>query len=395
MKTKKLSTILITILVVIVEYGGCKQSVAQDNNFIVIDVMKNYPSKKLILQDFMDVEYIPLETNDNFICQGMVLAVGKKIILIKNKIKDGDIFIFNRNGKGLNKINRMGNGNEEYTNISGITLDEDKNEIFVNDFLARKILVYDLLGKFKRSFKHKDEASYLYIYNYDDRNLICNDNSFHLEGERNKQSFFIISKEDGNIIKKIEISFKKEKTPTLTFILDNKRANSITPRNFPIIPYNNNWIFMIPSSDTIFKYSTLNHKVNPFIIRTPSIQSMDPEVFLFPGILTQKYYFLETVKKEYKINTQTDFPRKKLLYDVIKKSIYEYIVYNNDYNGRIENMSTKTINNEIYFWDKIEPDILIQANKKGEIKGRLKEIAENLEEDSNPIIMLVKHKKQQ
>ena len=123
MKTKKLSTILITILVVIVEYGGCKQSVAQDNNFIVIDVMKNYPSKKLILQDFMDVEYIPLETNDNFICQGMVLAVGKKIILIKNKIKDGDIFIFNRNGKGLNKINRMGNGNEEYTNISGITLD--------------------------------------------------------------------------------------------------------------------------------------------------------------------------------------------------------------------------------------------------------------------------------
>ena len=122
---------------------------------------------------------------------------------------------------------------------------------------------------------------------------------------------------------------------------------------------------------------------------------MDPEVFLFPGILTQKYYFLETVKKEYKINTQTDFPRKKLLYDVIKKSIYEYIVYNNDYNGRIENMSTKTINNEIYFWDKIEPDILIQANKKGEIKGRLKEIAENLEEDSNPIIMLVKHKKQQ
>ena len=32
------------------------------NELITVDVTKNYPEKELTLQDFMDVEYIPLET---------------------------------------------------------------------------------------------------------------------------------------------------------------------------------------------------------------------------------------------------------------------------------------------------------------------------------------------
>jgi len=47
--------------------GGNKQS---DNEFITVDVTASYPKKELILQDFMDVEYIPLETGGEFYCQG-------------------------------------------------------------------------------------------------------------------------------------------------------------------------------------------------------------------------------------------------------------------------------------------------------------------------------------
>ena len=35
----------------------------------------------------------------------------------------------------------------------------------------------------------------------------------------------------------------------------------------------------------------------PLIIRTPSIQSMVPEVFLCPSIVTDDFYFMEIVKK--------------------------------------------------------------------------------------------------
>ena len=50
-----------------------------------------FPKKELALQDFMDVEYIPLETNDDFVNQGFVQAIGKEFILVKNYRDDGDI----------------------------------------------------------------------------------------------------------------------------------------------------------------------------------------------------------------------------------------------------------------------------------------------------------------
>jgi len=97
----------------------------QNDGLITVDVSRSYPKKELILQDFMNVEYIPLETNDEFITQGRVRAVGKEFILVQNWVRDGDIFVFDRTtGKGLRKINRRGQGPEEYQNVIGILLGE-------------------------------------------------------------------------------------------------------------------------------------------------------------------------------------------------------------------------------------------------------------------------------
>lgn len=58
----------------------------------------------------MDVEYIPLETTDEFITQGVVMAISDKYILTKNYVNDGYIYIFDRKtGKGIRKINRKKN----------------------------------------------------------------------------------------------------------------------------------------------------------------------------------------------------------------------------------------------------------------------------------------------
>ena len=152
---RKIFFILAIILIVTTESKGQGQT---GDNVITVDVMKNYSSKKeLIFQDFMDVEYIVLETNDDFVNQGFVMDIGEQIILVKNRINDGDIFVYDRNGKALRKINNKGQKiSEEYTNIRTITLDEDNGEMFVNDTNTRKIYVYDLYGKFKRSFNHQE-----------------------------------------------------------------------------------------------------------------------------------------------------------------------------------------------------------------------------------------------
>lgn len=57
MKRINVALAIILFLAIVAESKGQKQT--GSNDFITVDVVKNYSSKKeLILQDFMDVEYI-------------------------------------------------------------------------------------------------------------------------------------------------------------------------------------------------------------------------------------------------------------------------------------------------------------------------------------------------
>ena len=288
----KTNIILAIILLVITGCGGNKQSTG---DLIIVDVTKSYPKKELILQDFMDVEYLMLETTDEFLTQGSVQDVGKEYLLVKNRINDGDIFIFDRKtGKGLRKINRQGQGPEEYVRLNGITLDEANGEIFVKS-PANKILVYDLYGKFKRCLNFSKDVSYSDIFDYDKDNLICYDMSdYHNKGEdRGKSYHVIISKLDGSITQEILIPFTKINTPIVS------NGNGTIAGYFPQIrPSHGKWILVDLSSDTLYNYAP-NGRLSPFIVRTPSAHFMDTEVFLTIGILTDRYYFMETIKNEF------------------------------------------------------------------------------------------------
>ena len=95
-------------LIILLVCVGCQWSNESGNDLIIVDVTINYPKKELILQDFMDVEYIPLETNDKFVCGGLVMACGSKYLVVRNRNSDGNIYIFDRSGKGISKINCKG-----------------------------------------------------------------------------------------------------------------------------------------------------------------------------------------------------------------------------------------------------------------------------------------------
>ena len=385
--------IFLTILFLTAGCGGNRQSGIGSDGLITVDVTKNYPKKELILQDFMEVEYIALETGGEFYTQGSVRAIGKEIILIMNRIDDGDIFVFDRNGAGLRKINRMGRGGEEYLSVMGIVLDEDNEEMFVHDYNGQKIMVYDLFGNFKRRINNVEGIRYDEIYNFDEESLICSEIYLELDGATtDNPPFFIISKQDGSIVKDIQIPFEKKKSTIMMHIIDNS-INMVTVSCIPIIPHNNSWILTEVSTDTIYRILE-DYSMSPFISRTPSIQSMNPEVFLLPSILTDRYYFMHTVKNEFDFSTNRGLSRTHLVYDRQEKTIYEYTVHNDDYSDkRVVDMVRESINSEIAFWQRIEADDLVEDYENGVLTGRLKEIAADLEEESNPVIMLVKYKK--
>jgi hypothetical protein len=133
--------------------------------------------------------------------------------------------------------------------------------------------------------------------------------------------------------------------------------------------------------------------MEPVIARTPPIQSMNTEIYLFPGAQTGRYCFMETVTKEKPTQGWTGFPETQLVYDRQDNGIYECVVTNGDYSGgEAVNMMKKPVNREIAFQQKIEALDLVEALEKGQLKGRLKEIAEGLTEEANPVIMLVKRR---
>ena len=382
----------ISVMILLVVLAGCGENKQSNDDLIVVDVLKSYPKKELILQDFMDVEYIPLEISDEFVCQGWVQDISKDILIVRNNMNDGDIFVFDRKtGKGIQKINRKGQGNEEYTGMSKIVVDEDDHEIYVNNHTARKIMVYDIEGNFQRSLKQNDDLYFFSIFNFDRENLICNNHNVI-----DKSPFRIVSKQHGSLIKDITIPFEEKKSIYVTIRDEATNMINVTsPGTYnPIIQNFGTWVLVDYSADTIYSYLP-DHTMKPFILRTPSIESMDPEVFLFLNTITDRYYFMESVKIEYDFNKDDGFPATDLLYDKIEKSIFEYTVYNDDYaNKKNVNMKSSSINNEIAVWQRIEAFELVEAYEKGELKdGKLKEIASKMDAEDNPVIMLIKHKK--
>lgn len=376
---------------------ACNQSDTQNDAIITIDVSKSYPQKELIVQDFMDVEYIPLETTDEFLTQGMVMAVGTEILLIKNRINDGDLFVFDiKTGKALRKINRKGEGGEEYVSIAEIVLDEANDEMFVIAYSGSKISVYDLYGNFKRSFKAGDTDYYTNTYNYDRENLISYipDNSMENSSNIIHPYYLIFSKQDGSITRKISIPFNEIKIPIARDGED--WAVPVSTAVYQIVPDHGNWVFMDTSSDTIYHYMPDENQTIPFIVRTPSIHAMDPpEVFLIPGILTDSYYFMIALKTEFNFATGRGFPSFELMYDKQENALFRPKIYNGDYTYKKEvyMMSRRPLDHENATWQSLQAHELVEAYEKGQLKdGKLKEIAATLDEESNPVIMLAKYK---
>lgn len=388
-----MKTLIFIETILLLVMTSCGSDNTSTDGFITVDVTKSSysPKKELILQDFMDVEYIPLETNDEFVNQGYVNAIGEKYIIVTNYREDGDIFVYDRNGKAIRKINRKGQGGEEYISCLKIILDEENEELFINDFLARKIKVYDLEGNFKRSFKQKQEGDtqfYGEIFNYDKENLICYD-------ECNADiPFLLVSKKDGSITREIITPFKEKKLfIQLLRYEGGTRAAGPGPYS-RITPFKGNWILLEPSSDTIYTLMP-DCSLRPFIAKTPPVHTLDPEFYLILKLVSDRYYFMESIKNVYDFRKEEGFPKTYFVYDTQEKDFFSYIIYNGDYSYKKElyMVMFTPINTKDELWATIDAFELCRDYEKGKLKGKLKDIAAKLGEDDNRVIMLVKPKK--
>ena len=378
----------ITAIVMMATLVAC-ESPSTKLELVTINVESDYPEKELILQDFVDVEYVPLETNDEFINKGWVKAVGKNLLAIVNGGTDGDIFLYDRTtGKGIRKINRKGQGGEEYTQITQIILDEELNEMFIVDYPRQKFMVYNLEGKFLRDFNFDENSYYTFVYPYDKAHLIVYKDCAH-HGQPQKSCHAIISKQDGKTIREISLSYKELEDIRYTGMHEKYGEITAVPAHYLTIPARKDWYLASISSDTIYRHLPNGDK-HPYMVRTPSINSMDPEVFLFPKMMTEQYDFLVSIKK--KMTEHFSFPSENLIYDKQEKAVYTYTIQNTDFEGSDVAIWESSLNPEVASYRILYAHDLVEAYEEGKLKGRLKEIASTLDEEDNPVIMLMKQK---
>ena len=381
---------------------GCGSGVKTENGLVTIDIAKSYPEKELILQDLFDIEYLPLETTDEFVTAGNVAYVGDDCIWL-GSYRTGDFQLLNREGKYIRTINRKGQSGEEYLFYSGMTFDPLAKELYVSD--SRKVVVFDEEGNFKRSFQTPlQDDSYIYWMNdFNPEYLLCYmESRVPVNTEEQEQinvsalGFILVSKKDGSI-RKINIPFERYASPNIVF---EETYTSIL--NYTQIPFQDQWILTEISSDTTYLLSQ-DYQLKPFIVRTPTAPEMNPEVYLYAGVMTDRYYFLQTVDKAYNRETKVGFETREILYDKEEKAVYEYVVYNNDFTDerplnlvrQFPNTLLPVNKGDVAYVSKIDAPDLVDAYKEGKLRegSRLEEIASTLDEEDNPVILIAKYKK--
>ena len=226
--------------------------------------------------------------------------------------------------------------------------------------------------------------------NFDADNFIWRNSAFDFDIDETAiemPPFFITSKQDGSIIREIEIPIEKRKSPIIMW-RDGDMVYSIGFHNKTIILYKDEMILTEASSDTVYRY-TQDHELIPFIARIPSVLSMDPEVFLLPGVVSDTHCFMNiNIKKR-------DTPTVSLMLDRKTGEVFQSTVYNGAYSTKKQvnmyNMG-KSANRNVAFCHTIAAHSLVEAYEKDELKGKLKEIAANLDEDSNAVMVIMTYK---
>lgn len=366
-------------------FYSCSTKEEKQQTTPVVDVTKSYPEKEIILQDVADVEYIPLETrNDVLLGQwGGFPYVSNDTIIAYNQGEQGDILVFDKQGRFVNKFNRKGQSGEEYTMLFNLIYFPEDKEFLVQGYPNNKnIQVYNTNGTYERTLKMPENKYWESVKRLNDSILLCYDgysvSQYLGKKEVNLSPFILISRTDGSIIKNLPVDLKKRYS---TFV---KKTHFFAYHFMtPLIEAPEGIILNEISSDTLFYY-TSEQQLAPCLIKSPSIDKMikDEETYLDVLGTSKNYLFMSTSHKD--LTKKQYYQKTNLLLDKRTNEIFQYKVVNADFPSNNESALYK---NSFFQADK-----LIEALEKGKLSGKLKEIAEKLSPDDNPVLVKVKFK---
>ena len=387
----KKTTIYLMALCMIV-FSACTNQQKESNGPLpVADFEKEYPEKDLLVSEHADVEYIRLETTDEVLLDGIAslyLSVTDRFI-VTNNMREGRIFVFDRQGKHLHNFMRKGQSGEEFVFANRVRVDDKAEEIFVLD-TRNKVLVYTLDGKFKRVLDIPKGMKADDLWNYDDEWLLSYD-SYNLDRENQpcaEQPFFLLSKKEGSV-KRIDVNAKDRIGPRIYFEQNGQKGVMSVSFNY-IYKNGDEFVLSELGNDTVFMLKQGN--VSPLLVRTPGSKAKEVRSMMAAPLKLGDYIGVAEAPKKLDLEN-TKFATKDVFLN-LKTGEGCVLGLKDDVNFveptgiRHSNERVEAPKNHILWMP--DTDRLFQWKEEGKLKGKLAEMLEGMSEDDNPILIIYK-----
>ena len=260
--------------------GNKKENTLQDEEGTpVINLSSDNVSKVALLplsEAAAKVEIVSLEvTDESLIGEITKMKVTDSDIWVKH-YKDNHVLRFSRSGKFLNKVGKVGQGPEEYIRMADFFVDENTKEVYIQTTIVG-VKVYDYEGNYKRTAANTSPddvfmTMYFQFALYDNKFFIAQNLAF-INKPTPKDSVWSFAWVDSTYQKK-----KIFKNPAHIGREEEIMKNGINFQQFvnywlepftSIDTYGNQLTLKYPDTDTIYRYdSPANELVPQYIIST-------------------------------------------------------------------------------------------------------------------------------
>ena len=360
----------------------------------VVDLTKDYPEKDFS-EYVEDKDFVPLETSDQVLADGFfnVKYLSDQRIVGVNGMR-GDVFIFGGDGKIISHFNRKGQSNSEYLGIMYPVFDEKNKEIFIADLPKNRCITYSEEGKFLWYFDLPKGFNTGALLDFDDQTLLAY-SSYDFEGQdideiNRKMPYLLLSKKDGSIVSRLNLSFFERKTTKIK-VGDRFIHVESQLRGSSIVKIGQEIIFSDISTDTVFLL-TQDKKLTPLLVRKPSYIQGDKIVVMKILFKTESYLFFSTITENVNEMIKMGSPggssrtipsMRRIALDLQTGQLFNV---KNGPNGNCVDVHGKA---DVSCTD--APHLLTLL-KYGKLDGKLKEIAEKIDADDNPVVTITKYR---
>ena len=380
------------IILVLLIFTACKPSLQKEmmKPLSEVDIYAAYPEKQMDIQQWAEVDYLPLSKKSFFSkgYNGCFMGTITEDWIVAYTL-NGDVQVFDYSGKMRHTFNHKGMEEEQYGHIYSLSFDKFREEIWIKD-TPNRFKVFTLDGMFKRAVLLPEGLNAKDCRNYSSDSLVCYDDYRVEEGlNKNVHPFYFFSKKDEKIHKLASVNTRNRinnsecmrfnlggRSQTLSYILTTATLFVCKGRA----------VMADYAQDTIFCYA--EGRTIPLLVRTPSVYTSLPFVLSTIDFMTSRFLFFGFVEK----SSSSEKFHRSLLYDFETGNLSCYQLYNSDFSSSLSvDVSVgASAYPDNWLVNEISAESFLQYHREGKLKGKAADAAGNIKDTDTCILVFYK-----